>query len=137
MINRTNYNFKTPHCELLTTPSEGALTYRTIQFSMSSECFHSKSASVSLKFPILGTKNLRAGYFLFSTRPLRPSFIAALDYFSRRNCQRVFSNFLFFRTFVRFAVAHSFPLRRTATQYLTSERVQAIFKKFREIFCAV
>jgi len=62
VISRTNYNLKTLQKQPLTVAFEGALTYRTIQFSMSSRCFHPKASGTrQARRPIQGTKNLRAG----------------------------------------------------------------------------
>lgn len=87
MINRTNYNFKTLHRHPLTDVSKGALTYRTIQFSMSNRvlppekiCFqclsrirpntvtHSFPSDIFSKaFPNLGDKKPESRFNLFNS----------------------------------------------------------------------
>ena len=94
MVNRTIYNLKT----LQIKPTnglhlKGLLTYRTIQFSMSSGCYHPKNFPPVLS-PNSATKNPRADLIILNSAS--QSFVNSRpDYQGRAGCQRVC--FSFFR----------------------------------------
>ena len=74
---------------------KGLFTYRTIQFSMSSGCFHPKFSKAFFHFsPVLGDKKPESR-FSFLNSALRAFLISCEStYFVRSDCQNSFSEFL-------------------------------------------
>ena len=111
MISRTICNLKTLQIlpKLTSQYLKGLLTYRTIQFSMSSRCFHPKSQSLE------ATKNPRADSLSNSASQSFVNFADTL--WSRLELSTVF-----FRWF-----SSSIPFERTRRDYLNPTTVQVLF----------